>query len=152
MTAEAGAGELRHAGLIARRSDGPWRGVLIEGAAGSGKSDLALRALACGFSLVADDRVLLWRSGERLFGRAPETIVGLIEVRGLDVLRVTPVPLAEVALVVSAGEAERIPAPAWRDILGLRVPAIVLPLSEPSAPAKLSRALSHFDGRGNRRI
>ena len=54
------ASEVRHAGLIAARSNGPWRGVLIEGEAGAGKSDLTLRALAAGFRLVADDRVVLW--------------------------------------------------------------------------------------------
>src|SRR3954468_23707618 len=85
-----------HAGLIARRSGGPWRGVLIEGPSGSGKSDLALRALEAGFRLVADDRVVLWASEGRLFGRAPETLFGLIEVRGLDVIRVEALPLCEV--------------------------------------------------------
>ena len=33
---------IRHAGLVARRAGGVWRGVLIEGPSGSGKSDLAL--------------------------------------------------------------------------------------------------------------
>ena len=141
-----------HAGLIATRANGPWRGVLIEGPAGSGKSDLALRALASGFRLVADDRVALWISGGRLYGRAPEALAGLIEVRGLGVGPIGGLPLTEVALVVRAGTPERLPDPDFTDILGLRLPALVLDLRESSAPAKLSHALSHFDGACKRRI
>ena len=146
------ASEVRHAGLIAARSNGPWRGVLIEGEAGAGKSDLALQALAAGFRLVADDRVMLWISAGRLYGRAPDALGGLIEVRGLGIAALNAVPLAEVVLAVRAGTPERMPDPAFIDILGLRVPALVLDLREPSAPAKLSHALSRFDGGSNRRI
>jgi serine kinase of HPr protein (carbohydrate metabolism regulator) len=143
---------LVHAGLVAARAQGRWQGVLIEGPAGSGKSDLALRALAEGFALVADDRVVLWVSDGRLFGRAAGPLAGLIEVRGLDVVRISAIPLCEVVLVVEAGNADRLPEPAFTDILGLRIPKLALALREASAPAKLSRALSHFAGAGNRRI
>jgi serine kinase of HPr protein (carbohydrate metabolism regulator) len=144
--------EIRHAGLIAQRDWSPWRGVLIEGPADAGKSDLALRALSEGFRLVADDRVTLWTSDGRLFGRAPDTLRGLLEVRGLDVVAAPALPLCEIVLVARAGVPERIPDPAFTDILGLQVPTLILRLGESSAPAKLSRALSHFDGRGKRRI
>jgi hypothetical protein len=146
------SGELRHAGLIASRTNGPWRGVLIEGASGSGKSDLALRALAAGFRLVADDRVILWVSAGRLFGRAPDALGDLIEMRGLDVVRVEALPLCEVAMVVRDGSPERIPDPAFVDILGLRLPLLELALGESSAPAKLSHALAVFDAAAKRRI
>jgi hypothetical protein len=142
----------RHAGLIALRTEGPWRGVLIEGPSGCGKSDLALRALGLGFRLVADDRVLLWASGGRLFGRAPGTLSGLMELRGLDVARIGSLPMAEIALVVRDGAAERIPELAFADILGLKIPLLQLALREPSAPAKLSHALTVFDAAAKRRI
>jgi len=145
-------GEVRHAGLIAARSGGAWRGVLIEGSPGSGKSDLALRALDAGFSLVADDRVLLWTCAGRLFGRAPDALAGLIEVRGLQVERVLALPLAEVALVVRCGAPERMPEPRFTEIAGVRTPLIELDPREASAPAKLGRALSHFDGGRKKRI
>ncbi len=45
-----------HAGLVALRLEGVWRGALIAGPSGVGKSDLALRAIEAGFRLVADDR------------------------------------------------------------------------------------------------
>jgi serine kinase of HPr protein (carbohydrate metabolism regulator) len=110
------------------------------------------RALDHGFRLVADDRVILWTSAGRLFGRAPDTLAGLIEIRGVGVLRMTALPLAEVALVVRTGEADRAPEPAFADILGLQVPLVVLALSEASAPAKLGHALAAFDAGSKRRI
>jgi serine kinase of HPr protein (carbohydrate metabolism regulator) len=141
-----------HAGLIAARDNGPWRGVLIEGGSGAGKSDLALRALAAGFRLVADDRVVLWTSAGRLFGRAPDTLAGLIEVRGLDVVRAEALPLCEVALVAQLGEPERIPEAQTVERLGVRLPLVVVDPFGQSAPVKLSRALAAFDRAANRRI
>jgi serine kinase of HPr protein (carbohydrate metabolism regulator) len=143
---------IRHAGLVAARRGGPWRGVLIEGSPGAGKSDLALRALGQGFRLVADDRVVLWTSAGQLFGRAPDTLAGMLEIRGLDVVDCEALPLAQVALVLRCGTPERLPDREFAEILGIRVPLIVLDPREPSAPAKLGRALSHFDEAHNRRI
>lgn len=136
-----------HAGLLAIRHHGRWCGALIEGPSGAGKSDFALRALAAGFRLVADDRVVAWASGEALFGRAPDTLHGLIEVRGLDVLRVAALPMSRIDLVVrpaGSHEVERIPEPIFVDYAGLSVPAIALALLESAAPAKLRHALQHL--------
>jgi serine kinase of HPr protein (carbohydrate metabolism regulator) len=143
---------IHHAGLIAARLGGFWRGLLIEGPAGAGKSDLALRALDAGFSLVADDRVLLWACEGRLFGRAPDTLAGRLEVRGLDVVRLGALPFAEVALIVRCGAPERMPEPATTSVLGISLPLIEIDPQAASAPAKLSRALSHFDAAHKRRI
>jgi serine kinase of HPr protein (carbohydrate metabolism regulator) len=143
---------IRHAGLIARRLGGRWRGVLIEGPSGAGKSDLALRALEAGFRLAADDRVLLWVSQGGLFGCAPETLRGLIEARGLGVAEETALPLAEVALVARCGRPERMPEPGTTEVLGVALPEIVIDPLEASAPAKLSRALALFDRDGKRRM
>ncbi|WP_309606716.1 HPr kinase/phosphorylase [Phenylobacterium sp.] len=145
-------GVIAHAGLIAARASGPWRGVLIEGPPGAGKSDLALRALDAGFRLVADDRVALWTCDGRLFGAPPPALAGLIEARGLDILRVSALPLAEVVLVVRCGLPERLPPPRFREILGLALPMIELDPRDASALAKLARAVSYFDRAGNRRI
>ena len=137
----------RHAGLIALASPAGWRGVLIEGPSGAGKSDLALRALDHGFRLVADDRVLVWASGGALFGRAPETLFGLIEVRGQGVQTAAALRLARIALVVDcvgADEVERCPDPAAARYEGIFVPRLQLWPFEPSAPAKLRRALAHL--------
>ncbi len=150
-----------HATTLARRSASQgWRGVLLRGRSGVGKSDLALRAAAAGWRLVADDRSLVFRSGAGLFVRAPTTIAGLIEARGLGVL---PIPyLAFVQVVVAidcveqANGLER--APEWDmvDILGVCLPRFGLFAREASAVAKLGLALDvaerRFDSRLQERI
>ena len=134
--------QIRHAGLIARRQDGFWRGALIEGPSGAGKSDLALRALHHGFRLVADDRVVLFPAGGRLYGKAPDALAGLIEVRGLGVVAAeTALPFCEIAVIlrcVAAPEAvERLPEPQAETITGIAVPVFDLWPREPAAAVKI---------------
>jgi serine kinase of HPr protein (carbohydrate metabolism regulator) len=136
-----------HAGLVALRLEGLWRGALIRGPSGAGKSDLALRALDAGFRLVADDRTLVWASGGRLFGRAPDPLAGLIEARGQGVLAESPIPLAQVTVLVDCAapaEIERLPDPENEEVAGIRLPRLWLDPREPSAPAKLRRAMQHL--------
>jgi serine kinase of HPr protein (carbohydrate metabolism regulator) len=143
-----------HAGLVALHTPRGWRGALVEGPSGVGKSDLALRALALGFQLVADDRTLVWRSGDALFGRAPDVLHGLIEVRSLDVVRQSARSLVRIELVAAcaaAGEAlERLPEPASKTYCGLSLPVLALAPLEPSAPVKLRHALEHLGGGAER--
>jgi serine kinase of HPr protein (carbohydrate metabolism regulator) len=143
---------IRHAGLIARRVGGYWQGVLVEGPSGAGKSDLAIRALGAGFRLVADDRVLLWGSAGRLYGRAPDALRGLIEMRGLDVVAVEPLAFAEVAMIARLAQPERIPGRHSENVLGISVPTLDVAPFEASAPAKLSRALEAFAAAHNGRM
>ncbi len=141
-----------HAGLIALRDQGVWRGVLLRGEAGSGKSDLMLRALSAGFRLVADDRTLVWRSAAALFGRAPEALCGLIELRGLGVVREEALPLSQIALVVRCERpeaVERMPDAEFETHFGVAAPLLRIHALDASAPAKLSRALKRLGaGRG----
>lgn len=64
------------------------RGVLLTGASGVGKSELALELLARGHRLVADDAVDLSRRGERIIGRAPRLLRGFLEARSLGILNI----------------------------------------------------------------
>jgi serine kinase of HPr protein (carbohydrate metabolism regulator) len=142
--------EAFHAGLIALYDRGQWKGVLIQGESGTGKSDLALRCLSLGFRLVADDRTRLWVSDGRLFGAAPETLAGLVEARGLGVLPEPARRLAEVWLVARclqpSDPLERMPESSRRTLLGVSVPSVAVRPLEASAPQKLLRALSLLGG------
>jgi HPr kinase/phosphorylase len=115
------------------------RAVLIRGPSGAGKSALGLELMAWGCRLVADDRTELTAEGGRLVVRCPPAIRGLIEARGIGLLRAEALEEAVVALVLDLGreEAERLPL--WREdtILGVRVPVLWRPLNGPLAAAIL---------------
>jgi len=131
------------------------RAVLLRGPAGSGKSDLALRLIDAGARLVADDRSELRRDGDAILVSAPQTIAGLIEVRGIGILRVdflASVRLSLVVDLVAPQAVERMPEQLSETILGLAVPVLVLSPFEASAPAKLRFALDVLTGGGATRI
>jgi serine kinase of HPr protein (carbohydrate metabolism regulator) len=134
-----------HAGLIARLEAGRWRGVLIDGPSGSGKSDLALRALDAGWALVADDRTRVWTSGGRLYGRAAPNLSGLIEARGVGVVSRAMRHFAPIALLASCvghEAVERTPDFEAQTLIGVAIPRVRLAALETSAMAKLACALS----------
>jgi serine kinase of HPr protein (carbohydrate metabolism regulator) len=127
------------------------RAVLLRGASGSGKSDLALRLIDAGACLVADDQSELCREGDRIIVRAPATIAGLIEVRGIGIIRLDALAEAPVALIVDlvpSEEIERLPARHTETILGLALPRITVTPFDASAAAKLRLALRAFTGPG----
>jgi HPr kinase/phosphorylase len=99
------------------------RAVLLRGPAGCGKSRVALSLIEAGqvgrlafARLVADDRVQVEARHGRLLVRPPQSLAGLIEVRGLGIRRLPYEPLAVVGLVVDleASAAERLPAESAR--------------------------------------
>jgi HPr kinase/phosphorylase len=61
-------------------------GVLIRGAAGIGKSEVALELITRGHRLVADDAPCFLARGEEVTGSCPEGLFGLLEVRGIGIL------------------------------------------------------------------
>ncbi len=140
-----------HAGLIALRLDGGWRAALIMGSSGVGKTDLMIRSLDGGMRLVADDRTVVWASGGHLYGRAPDTLHGLIELRGVGITRETVLPFARVGLAIHclpASEAiDRMPDGVVDEICGVRLPALSLHALDASAPSKISRALMRLGQR-----
>lgn len=100
--------------------------VLILGPSGSGKSALGLALLALGARLVGDDHVFLRRQGARLVARPVPTLRGVIEARGVGLLRADAIGCAAVALVVdmAAAETDRLPPRREAEILGLRLPCL----------------------------
>jgi serine kinase of HPr protein (carbohydrate metabolism regulator) len=119
--------------------------VLLRGPSGSGKSDLALRLIDAGARLVADDQSEVRRDGDRLLVRAPATLDGLLEVRGVGILNVAPlrdVPLALIVDLVASGAVERLPEPEREEVLGRAVPRLAAAPFEASAAAKIRAALA----------
>lgn len=134
------------------------RGVLITGPSGAGKSTLALRLLdetgrglgpaPLKARLVADDRVIVRRDDLSLTATAPEALAGLLEVRGLGIVRLPEVAASmPVHLVVRLhprlAALERMPAMAYTSILGIARPLLSLSLEDAAAPARLRAALTH---------
>lgn len=134
--------ETVHASTVAR--DG--RAVLITGPSGSGKSDLALRLLDRGFTLVSDDQTLVRRDNDRLIASAPANIAGKLEVRGIGIVEVEhsgDVPLA--LLVELTSDIQRMPDDSReRPILGISVPLISIDAMAASAPSKVALALDRM--------
>ncbi len=102
------------------------RALLIRGAAGRGKSALALQLMAFGAELVSDDRVLLRRQNEHLFARAPKAIAGLIEARGIGILKAKCAQETPVRAIVDLDrvEVDRLPAQVFEVILGISLPVL----------------------------
>jgi len=117
-------------------------GVLLCGPSACGKSDLALRLIDAGAHLVADDRVVCTARAGGLWLSAPPTIAGLMEVRGVGLVRL-PCVVAQARLVVDgAAQPARLPAPDHRVIAQRSLPMVAMALLEPSAPAKVRAALA----------
>ena len=100
--------------------------VLILGKSGAGKSALALTLMAYGAQLVADDRVVLRLADGQIMASAPDTIAGLIEARGVGILKAAFLPNATLALIVDLDrpEHDRIPPPRHMTVLGHDLPLL----------------------------
>ena len=134
--------ETLHSSTVAKDD----RAVLITGASGSGKSDLALRLLDRGFVLVSDDQTIVRREGDRLLATAPPTIAGKLEVRGIGIVDVDRAGDTPVALVVELrSDIVRLPDDSReRLILGIGVPLISVDAMTASAASKVALALDRL--------
>ncbi|MEO1293429.1 MAG: HPr kinase/phosphatase C-terminal domain-containing protein, partial [Pseudomonadota bacterium] len=75
-------------------------GVLIRGASGVGKSTMALRMIAQGAVLVADDYCDVVEQAVSPVLSTPSTIAGMIEARGTGLLRLPVSPPVSLGLVI----------------------------------------------------
>ncbi len=130
----------------------PSMGVLLLGESGAGKSDLALRLITSGASLVADDRCELFVSRGALWARTPARIAGLIEIRGVGIVKLAHAARVRIGLVVELGRgAARLPCHRrYRIPTALTLPAkkapplVKIAPFEASAPAKIAAAAAAY--------
>ena len=98
-------------------------GLIVMGPSGSGKSTLVWQLIGLGGVLVADDRVHVVPTGDRLWLDAPEAIRGKIEARQFGLLTVDWKPAFAKAVVdLSKMEAARLPEPRHTILEGIRLP------------------------------
>jgi serine kinase of HPr protein (carbohydrate metabolism regulator) len=128
------------------------RGVLIRGAAGSGKSSLLLSLIfgAGEATLVADDRVVLAATGGRVVAAVPEAIAGRIEVRGVGIVRRPCVSSVTIDLVVDLlplEECPRLPDDAERQTVveGVVVPRIFVAVGAADGASRVRATLADMD-------
>ena len=134
--------ETLHASTVA--TDG--RAVVIMGPSGSGKSDLALRLLDRGFTLVSDDRTIIKRDGDRLVASAPANLAGKLEIRGIGIVEMKAADEIPVGLLVElTSDIQRLPDEnRERPVLGVKLPLISIDAMTASAPSKVAIALDRM--------
>jgi HPr kinase/phosphorylase len=142
-----GAAETIHAGAVRVGR----HGVLVVGAPGSGKSSLLLALIEDPRQdalLVADDRVVL-AAGQNLVARPPEALAGLIEVRGIGIVRRPYVAEAQIGLVVELrplADCPRLPDRDDRQIVlaGISLPRLILPAGFHDTALRVRVALTEW--------
>ncbi len=131
-------------------------GVMIEGAAGAGKTSLALglieaaRARGLDGALVADDQALLSARGGRLMARVPGPIAGKVELRGFGICEVEHREEAMIGVVAEIAEPEtieRMPEPQTCERAGVSVDLVRVPARHEALGVRIILAhLGWLDG------
>ena len=123
-------------------------GVLIIGRSGSGKSDLALRLIDSGGTLISDDQTLCLKKHNDIFLFSIEEIYGLLEIRGMGIIKVPYIENIKMKIVVSmVKKTERLCRRKKKKFLGLNYPLLELEPNEVSAVAKIKLKLNErFSG------
>ena len=124
-------------------------GILIIGHSGSGKSDLALRLIDSGGTLISDDQTLCLKKQDEIFLFSIEAIYGLLEVRDVGIIKVPYVENVKMKIIVSLVQkkTERLYPKNIKRLLGLNFPHLELETNEISAVAKIKLKLNErFSG------
>lgn len=128
--------EEKHASSVAIED----AGILILGPSGSGKSDLALRLIDSGATLISDDRTICRKIKNDIFLYCQKSICGKIEVRGMGIFTVPFIDFVKLKLVVMMTEKNvpRLPELSTHyQILGESLPKIDISKKDISAKAKI---------------
>ncbi len=122
-------------------------GIMILGKPGSGKSDLALRLIDNGATLVSDDLTICKKIGENIFLFSTEEIRGLLEVREIGIITVPYVEKVRLKMIteLTNNDNERLPKPKSVKILGVKIPKLNINGKNPSAVAKVKLKLNEIN-------
>jgi serine kinase of HPr protein (carbohydrate metabolism regulator) len=122
------------------------RGLLIEGAPGTGKSSLALALIDRGAVLVGDDGVLLEIRGGKLHAAPHPNTRGLLEVRNLGLIEMAHSEAVPVALAVTLDPAAPrfIEAASQAEYLGITLPLVHLWPDSPVLALRAELALARY--------
>lgn len=123
------------------------RVLLLAGASGRGKSDLALRLIDRGALLVSDDYTALAPRDGSLYASPPGNIAGRMEIRGIGIVNMAFADEGPVALILDLdGAPVRLPddvLPATR-LYGFDIPTLSFSALEMSAAIKAEQALLRY--------
>ena len=121
-------------------------GVLILGDSGSGKSDLALRLIDSGATLISDDISICRKNSNNIYLYCPPEIKGLLEVREIGIITVPFVERIKLRLVVNlkSNNNERFTKDNYITILGIKIPIINIEGKNSSAVAKIKVKLNEI--------
>ena len=118
-------------------------GLLITGESGSGKSDLALRLIDSGATLISDDQTICMKKETSIYLFSMEKIYGLIEIRGIGLMKVPYIENIKLSMIIHLvdKEIDRLPKIRKKKLLGLNIPLIKIFSKEASAVAKIKLKL-----------
>jgi len=123
------------------------RALVLTGPSGVGKSTLALRMMALGATLLADDITWFDAPDGALTAHCPPTLTNKIEARGVGILNATTCGPATVAAIVDLGVDEIVRLPPQRSVQLLGCDIALL--HKPATPY-LAETLMHYVQYGRR--
>ena len=121
-------------------------GILIIGDSGSGKSDLALRLIDSGATLISDDITICEKKKNLIYLSAPLETRGLLEVREVGIITVPFVEGIILRMIVKleAGGLERIPQKNNYKIFGQKIPMLTINGKNSSSVVKVKVKLNEI--------
>ena len=122
-------------------------GVAIFGDPGSGKSDLALRLIDSGATLISDDITVFSKLEKNINLFGIENTKGLLEVREVGIITVPYVEGIKLKLVVKLTDKviKRIPKKNQINLLGLKFPKLEINGKNSSSVAKVKVKLNEIN-------
>ena len=122
-------------------------GLAIFGDPGSGKSDLALRLIDSGATLISDDITVFSKLEKNINLFGIENTKGLLEVREVGIITVPYVEGIKLKLVVRLTDKviERIPKKNQINLLGLKFPKLEINGKNSSSVAKVKVKLNEIN-------